>query len=220
MKVTLSHIADLATVAVALAAVGLVGMRMADSGSQASLESTGRPDRVVEDWRSLAVGDWVGPTDADVVMVVWGDYECPVCTWLHGEIGEALDGYEDRTAVVYRHWPLGTHRYAEPAARAAVCASEQNAFEGFHNALYENDNWLGDAFLRFAEGAGVPDLARFQRCLEHEGPVQRLQEDLAAVRSLDGKGTPTILFNGRLLGFTPDANEMRTLIEDALSSVE
>ncbi len=214
MKKSFSVLADLATVGVAIAAIALVGLRMTQGGTVGASE---RPSHDVENWEEYAVGDWLGPRDASVVIIEWADYECPVCKWFHEQVVEVLDEFPNDVALVVRHWPLGSHRFAEPAARAAVCAGEQGAFKGFHYALYENEDWLGDAFLRFADDAGVGDMERFEACMNDEGPVERLEKDLAAVRSLEGTGTPTLIFDGRLIAFTPGADELRTMIEEALA---
>jgi protein-disulfide isomerase len=129
---------------------------------------------------------------------------------------ELLDQYPDEVALVYRHLPLPYHRYAYDAARAAECAAVQGRFWDFHERLFTEDDWLGDAFLRFAEESGVADLREFRRCASMRDPVERIEEDLAAATGLSIPGTPGLIVNGVLLGRVPSFNELAALVDGAL----
>ena len=82
--------------------------------------------------------------------------------------------------------------------------------------LMENENWLGDALNRFAETSGVVDLEAFQACVSDTARVAVIEGDIAAVRDLGGRGTPTLIVNGVHLGKTPIAAELEEIVAEAL----
>jgi protein-disulfide isomerase len=68
--------------------------------------------------------------------------------------------------------------------------------------------------------AGVADIVAFNDCLSRSEPVPAIEADIAAVRELGGRGTPTILINGLLLTSAPDSIELDELVRNALSRVD
>ena len=65
------------------------------------------------------------------------------------------------------HYPLPTHRFAEPAALAAECAGEQGRFAEFVGAVYAGQDSLGlKPWWEYARIATVQDsLLRYVNCL-------------------------------------------------------
>jgi protein-disulfide isomerase len=174
-------------------------------------------DQQIPNWRELAsVGHRFGPDDAVVTILEWGDYECPPCTYFEGVVRQVQDKHPGAVLRVYRHWPLTTHRYAYAAARAAECASTQGYFAEYHRLLYSDPYWLGDAFLRFAEEAGVPDIDEFQICIENTETVPEIERDIAAVKEMGGRGTPALVINGVYLGTVPDVPRLLQIVADAI----
>ena len=203
---------DLVTAAVVVMALGIGAAHLyARLAAPSPLDAA--EDRTIPEWRALAAqGHWIGPTDAPVVVLVWEDYECPACSYFERQVQLVQEEHPDLMAVVYRHWPLPSHRYAYAAARAAECAASQSRFAPFHRKLYDDPVWVGDAFLRFAQEVGVPDLDAFGECVADNKPVDSIEKDIAAVTELGGRGTPTVVVNGTYLGQPPDAPALRALI--------
>lgn len=167
-----------------------------------------QPPEFVEDWQELArAGHRIGLEAAPVTVMVFSDFECPMCARFATETyPDFRDRYPGETALVYRHWPLSKHRFSYPAARAAECAAAQGYFTEFHDRLYAAQPSLGlKTFTEFAIEAGVPDSAAFSRCVEETGPVAAIERDIQVVRDLGGTGTPTVLVNGWLLRGGVDA---------------
>jgi hypothetical protein len=83
----------------------------------------------IEDWRAdLAKGIRMGPTDAPVQLIEFADFECPYCAMFHKYMETLRARYPTQVALTYAHFPLPMHRFAEPAARVAECASDQGQF--------------------------------------------------------------------------------------------
>ena len=163
----------------------------------------------------------MGPKDAPVVIIEFGDYECSACRGVAPHIDAVRAAFPNTVALVYRHWPLSYHHLAYPAARAAECASLQGKFEVFHEWLYRDSEWMANSRQRFAAFAAqvqIPDLEQFESCLDTLDPVMSVERDIAAARELEAHGTPTILVNGTLLGSAADSLTLRAHVEAALST--
>lgn len=210
---------DFATVAAAVCAVTLtINILWQGRPTPDAREST-----MVDEWEVYAAeGHRIGPAHAAVTIVEWGDYQCPFCRSLAPILQSLLEAYPDDVSVVYRHWPLTRHDAARPAAEAALCADEQGRFVAFHDALYRENGWMsnpGEGLLVVAEDVGIPDLDRFERCME-KGPESSdvIDRDIAAVKALGGTGTPTVMINGLLLGSAPDSTGWHALVGERLGT--
>ena len=212
---------DIATFTAAICAVllcGAIGWRVLTDSPQVLTS----PDRIVPEWRELAEGgNWMGPRDAPVVIIEFGDYECPACRAVAPHIEAVRSRFPEDVALVYRHWPLSYHPLAHPAARAAECAAGQGKFEEFHTWLYRDVEWMANPrgrFTRIAAEIGIPDSIGFETCVDDLAPVAEIERDVKAVKELGGTGTPTILVNDILLGSVADSLTLIDLVEAALDS--
>jgi protein-disulfide isomerase len=203
---------DVATLVIAGSALVLVGMTVLDRRQPAPVAD--RAPLEVADWQQYGqVGHRVGPDDAPVTLVVFGDYECPACRAFEEILERVAPAHEENLAIVYRHLPLSQHRLAYPAARAAECAGEQGRFEAYHKLLYEYPDFMGLSWSAMAARASVPDSARFAACVAAAGPVASIDRDSAAARVMGATGTPAILVNHLLLRTFPDSAALDGIIE-------
>src|SRR5690242_1468058 len=99
----------------------------------------------------------VGGHHAEVVLVEFGDYECPFCGQAHGIIKDALRQMSDDVLFVFRNFPLTQmHPRALPASLASEAAGVQGAFWPMHDMLFENQDSLEDEDLtRYADDLGL-----------------------------------------------------------------
>src|SRR3712207_1803509 len=83
-------------------------------------------------------GDHVaGRPDAPLVLVMYGDFQCPYCTAAQGSLRRLRERLGDRLRFVFRHFPLTeVHPDAGRAALASESAAAQRAFWPMHDALY------------------------------------------------------------------------------------
>src|SRR4051812_30718724 len=71
----------------------------------------------------------LGPSAAPVVLVEYGDYECPYCYNAQPVVKEVRRRLGDRLAFVFRHFPQNSiHPHASTAAQAAEAAAQQGKF--------------------------------------------------------------------------------------------
>src|SRR5277367_6337850 len=81
----------------------------------------------------------IGPDNAPITIVEYGDYECSSCLNAVPIIKEVREQFGDRLRFVFRHFPRSSiHPHASIAAEAAEAAGEQGKFWEMHNALFEH----------------------------------------------------------------------------------
>jgi protein-disulfide isomerase len=140
----------------------------------------------------------LGPRDAPVTLVEYGDYECPHCGRAHYVLKDLMAELGDVVQLVFRDFPLTQiHPHAERAAEAAHAAGAQRKFWEMHDTLYENQDALEDEdLIGYAQQLGL-DLERFQLDLINGVHSERVRQDfLSGVRS-GVNATPTFFINGR-----------------------
>jgi NhaA family Na+:H+ antiporter len=155
--------------------------------------------------------------DAPVVLVEYGDYECPHCQEVYPILHELKERMGDRVAYVYRHFPVSRqHPNAQLAAEAAEAASAQGKFWEMHHRLFTHQNELGfDDLLRHASAIGL-DTDVFRRELEEHTYADRVREDfMSGVRS-GVNGTPTFYINGARYDGAWDFESLLEAIEKPL----
>ena len=139
----------------------------------------------------------IGPADAAVTLVEYGDYECPFCAAAN-PIVKAIEAQAgDAIRFVFRHFPLTTmHPQAELAAEAAEAAAAQGKFWAMHDTLYANHPRLDDrSLLGYAASLGL-DVDHFSREVGGHIYLPRINEDfMSGVRS-GVNGTPSFFING------------------------
>src|SRR5215210_2041410 len=87
----------------------------------------------------------LGPEDAPVTLVEYGDYECPDCLSAQPILAELRRRLKDRLRFVFRHFPRSSvHPRASAAAAAAEAASAQGKFWEMHEALFRHQRELID----------------------------------------------------------------------------
>src|ERR1700730_11447319 len=90
----------------------------------------------------------VGPLDADITLLQYGDYECPYTRMSRHSIHALQREYPQNLRFVFRHFPLvEIHPHARAAAEAAEAAGAQGSFWTMHEYLFEHQHALDDADL-------------------------------------------------------------------------
>lgn len=148
----------------------------------------------------------LGPENAPITVIEFSDFECPYCRRWHEEVySRLLENYPDQVRIVYRDFPLDSiHRNATPAALAANCAYEQNAFWEYHDKLFGGELGLGtDAYEQYAQELGL-DMASFDECVQSNRYLDEVRADLEWAANLGVQSTPTFFINGiALVGAQP-----------------
>jgi protein-disulfide isomerase len=141
----------------------------------------------------------IGPPNAPVIVVNYGDYECPDCHRRHREVEKMFDQLVNSVRFVYRHFPLvNVHPRALRASEAAEAAAAQGRFWEMHRRLYTRPDKLEDRHLhRHAREIGL-DLEQFDREMSSSTYADQIMKDYYHSLVNGITGTPTTFINGEL----------------------
>ncbi len=129
---------------------------------------------------------------------------------------QVLDKYPDTVKIVYKHYPLPSHKEAFPAALASMAAAEQGKFWQYHDELFRNQNALSsELYLEIAGRLGL-DLQKFTLDMMRPSLRQKIEADIADGKKAGVTGTPTIFVDGRRLK-NRDLATISSLIDEELA---
>jgi len=145
-----------------------------------------------------------GNTESKVLIVEYGDFQCPSCGRAHPNVETLMDEYGDRVAFVFRNFPLtANHPNAKAAAAAAEAAGLQGKYWEMHNLLFENQNsWSSltattrvDAFNGYANQLSL-DIEKFKADYAAANVNDKINFDVALGKENGAAATPTFFLNG------------------------
>lgn len=149
-----------------------------------------------------------GNAKSPVVLIEYGDYQCPYCGEAEPALSQVYTAYQDQIAFVFRNFPLTTiHPNALAAAAAAEAAGLQGKYWEMHDQLYGGqqtwENLSGsartNAFVTYAQQIGI-NTTKFRQDLSNPKLTQKIQFDEAIGSKLGINATPTMYLNDKKLG--------------------
>lgn len=177
----------------------------------------------------------IGPEEAPVTVVEFGDFQCPGCGDFSLRVRPAIVEQYVNTGQVrflYYDFPLvSIHAHAVVSARAARCAvdaaregmSDGDAYWAMHDKLFEEQrSWaykqgsvVGD-FVDYAGEIGL-DEGAFRACVNSDKYADVVTANRRLGDQLRISSTPTLLVNNRRIG-APSAVQLSQIIEAALGN--
>ena len=172
------------------------------------------PERLVSDTAPV-----LGPEDAKVTFVEFGDFECPACGAVHPILQQVKEANKDKSVrFVYRHYPLPQHANADLAAQASVAAQQQGKFWEYHDLLFENQNSLEREDLeKYAQELGL-DMDAFKAALDEKAHSDVISKDKADGNAVKVRGTPSIFVNNTQYVGDYSVDAFQAAIDEALAS--
>jgi protein-disulfide isomerase len=142
----------------------------------------------------------LGPPTAHVIVIEYGDFECPICAQAHQTMTILLKHYAQRFRFAFRHFPLiDAHPHAELAAEASEAAGAQHKFWPMYDRLFQSQQHLKPkALRRYAEDIGL-DMERYDAEMADHIYLQRVQEHLASGRASGARSTPAFFVDGSIV---------------------
>jgi protein-disulfide isomerase len=139
----------------------------------------------------------LGPPQAPITLVEYGDYECPYCGEAFVIVRELQRTFGDSLRFVFRNFPLAAiHPHAQQAAEVAEAVALQGDFWPVYDVLYENQRDLSTAALRrYAAQAGA-DVEQAFEAIRDGTPGRRVERDLQSGTRSGVQGTPAFFVNG------------------------
>jgi protein-disulfide isomerase len=157
-----------------------------------------------------------GSLDAPIVLLEYGDYECPYCGEAYPELKAAKKALGDSLCFAFRNFPLSNaHPHAERAAEFAEAAATIGRFWEMHDLLYEHQDALDDQSLaRYAMHVGC-DEALIESALRGDYATHIRRDFTGGVRS-GVNGTPCLFITGERYDGPRDAGSLIALIRSML----
>ncbi|HEU4322120.1 MAG TPA: DsbA family protein [Roseiflexaceae bacterium] len=146
-----------------------------------------------------------GQADAPITVIEYADYQCPGCAHFANQLQPSFEQkYIDtgKVRLIFHEYPLPQHNNAVPAAEAARCAGDQEAYWPMHKLLYANqEQWSrqlppNQQFGIYAEQLGL-DRAAFEQCLsdgKYRSTVEAAREQSQKAQI---PATPTFVIDGQ-----------------------
>ncbi len=172
------------------------------------------PGRIV----GLSAADHVaGSEHAGLLLVEYGDYECPSCVEAEPVTRHLTEVFGKRMRFVFRHFPLvEVHPHAELAAEAAEAAAAQGKFWPMHHLLFTRSPHLNLAELtRCAETIEL-DMLRFNAEMADRIYTQRVQEHRRSGERIGLRGSPTFFLNGTVVDVSFGLEHLELAVRAAL----
>jgi protein-disulfide isomerase len=116
-----------------------------------------------------------GNLDADLVIVEYGDYQCPYCGAAYPVLKKLLKKFSREVKFVFRNFPLSE----------------------MHDAIYENQENLDDLYLfKLAEKIGL-NMEKFKSDIQKEELNDRVDADFQGGVISGVNGTPSFYVNAK-----------------------
>jgi protein-disulfide isomerase len=168
--------------------------------------------RVNLDKLHLADRPALGPDDAPVTIIEFGDLECPFCARAFSEIETMVNTtYKGKVRLIFKHFPLSIHPWAMQAAIAAECVRRQNpkAFWTFVGDVYRDQGAINPENLRQHVSTYVEQLGLDQQvlnaCVMAPQAEAQVTQDRDDGNAIGVNSTPTFLVDGiEMVGLPSD----------------
>lgn len=140
---------------------------------------------------------FVGPADADAVVVEFFDYNCPYCKRAAAQVKTLLE-QDEAVKVVYREWPI-LGEGSVFAARAALAARAQGKYEDMHWALMEMRGRAEEAsVMAAARNAGL-DIDQLRADMDSAEVDAHIETTRMLAQGLGFTGTPAFVIGDALI---------------------
>jgi protein-disulfide isomerase len=138
-----------------------------------------------------------GPEHARVVVVEYGDFECPSCKVAATTPTLMMERFPSQVRFLFRHFPVPeAHPHAMLAAEASEAAAAQGKFWPMYHLLFDNQAHLNEKSLtRYAAQLGL-DMLRYVAEMDDHIYLQKVREHIDGARRSHIRATPTFFING------------------------
>lgn len=174
----------------------------------------------------------IGTTDSKVILIEYGDFQCPSCGGAHPQIKQVTEEYKDKVLFIFRNLPLTSiHPNARAAAAAVEAAGLQGKYWEMHDLVFETqDEWSNldstkrtETFTNYAETLNL-NIDQFLTDMNSESVKKKIAFDESVFKKAGfDKSTPTFVLNGSKLDDTistgivqGSTTELKALLDKAL----
>lgn len=101
--------------------------------------------------------------------------------------------------IVYKNFPISSHRFAVAAAVAALAASRQGKFWDFHDELFKNHNQLNEEKVQEIATQLNLNKAQFEKDRKDRQLLELIRQDYNEGIRAGLRSVPSVFINGRKL---------------------
>ncbi|MEH1871547.1 MAG: DsbA family protein [Nostoc sp.] len=161
----------------------------------------------------IAESPVTGATQQKIVLIEFSDFQCPYCANAHQTLKQFMARHQDEVTLVYKHYPLTSiHPEAIPAAKAAWAANKQGKFWQYQDALFAQQDKLGEKlYVALAKKLKL-DLSEFNQQRNSQEVSAVIQKDQQIAEKLGIKGTPFFFLNGETFAGAVPLSEMESVL--------
>ncbi len=156
-----------------------------------------------------------GTIDAPIVLVKYGNYQCPHSGEAHRIIPKIQQELGNKICFVYRHFPQAQiYPQSQKAAEAAEIAGYQGKFWQMHETLFKCQNELNNGYLvEYAQQLRL-NIPKFLRDMTNHAYADRVNQDWQSGVHNGVTDTPAFFINGyRYENACNFQNLLKTLLE-------
>ena len=141
---------------------------------------------------SISDYDYIyGQPDAETTLVVYTDFECPLCKIYHNTLINFIDANPDKVRLVIKNFALTQkHPEAHNAAVAAICAGEQDKYYEYAKQLFSHQSELCSSFYQETCTSLELDIDKFTACQDKSEISEKIAQDYQEGLDLGVHGIP------------------------------
>ena len=154
-----------------------------------------------------------GASEQRIVLVEFSDFQCSYCAEVEQRLKQFMENHQREVTLVYKNFPLtAIHNDAMPAAKAAWAAGQQGKFWQYHDALFAQQDKLGEALYVATAKTLNLDLEQFNRTRSGDAASKAIQQDMAIAQMLGITGTPFFVMNGEAFSGAVQLSDMENVL--------
>jgi protein-disulfide isomerase len=112
---------------------------------------------------------------------------------------QVLEKNPKTAKIVFKNFPIRSHKFARKAAVAALAADRQGKFWEFHDELFNNYNRLNEEKVQEIATKLKLNKAQFEKDRTDPLLLEKVEHDYNEGVEMNVGGVPTVFVNGRKL---------------------
>lgn len=173
---------------------------------------------------SADLGRYEGSEKAPIWIVMISDFQCPYCKeWHDSTLSAVRREYvaTGKARLAYLNLPLQGHKHAMVMAKASMCASSQQKFWQYADAMFQKQKTVGNLLdvgpllLSLADSLKL-DTAAFSHCTRSSVVTSLVQSDLRQADQAKISATPSFFVGPFILQGAVPLTTFRMAVDSAL----
>ncbi|HIH25228.1 DsbA family protein [Candidatus Woesearchaeota archaeon] len=158
----------------------------------------------------------IGDKNAELTIIEFGCYSCPYTKKAEETVKQVLENYKGRVNLQFKTFYIPHHNYSIIGALASNCVLEQNAYEKYHELVFEQqENQTEKFFDEIPLLLGI-DTEQYNTCLETKKYKNETDKDNEIGLKAGVRGTPTFFINDKVIVGPKPYRTFKNIIDEEL----